>query len=507
MWFSADYTRQEDEEIASRGAISMKTAILKISKGTEKTRFEVYSAPVRGHTTGVQKWYMRANHPVEAARWTQAINKSMEWYRREADKSLGGRRSMESDKSALRPTKIRTSFQSGVSAMRELGTHSLRGEQVSLVDTAEDASIVGDISKDSLQAPDEEEGEEVANRHDSSAASEVTQNQPPHGSTFDLHGNSVAAQMDLTTQLLAGLPLPSDAPLRTQELREALKESFTTVQSMINEYLQMVKDREEWWRSQLQRERERQTIWEESLQTVVREGEALERELRARSRKRGSRFFDVGMQDAGFGTVRQRPLSSAATSSAVPSAHASTYFTAVETPPVSSTAVPSADAPQSPVLLTPTQRRISRLASPSPIGANEIEDLHDTDEEDEFFDAIESGNLPNLVISELLTSPTHSVIPPPLAINLEPFLGYKHLRTELPIEKDNRPSTSLWSVLKHSIGKDLTRISFPVFFNEPTSMLQRMVGVHLPFRHSANSLICRLKTWSFPNAVSVLAIR
>jgi hypothetical protein len=29
-------------------------------------------------------------------------------------------------------------------------------------------------------------------------------------------------------------------------------------------------------------------------------------------------------------------------------------------------------------------------------------------------------------------------------------------------------------VLKHSIGKDLTKISFPVFFNEPTSMLQRM---------------------------------
>ncbi|KAF7966171.1 hypothetical protein HWV62_39744, partial [Athelia sp. TMB] len=44
----------------------------------------------------------------------------------------------------------------------------------------------------------------------------------------------------------------------------------------------------------------------------------------------------------------------------------------------------------------------------------------------------------------------------------------------LPIGSDNRPSTSLWSVLKHSIGKDLTKISFPVFFNEPTSMLQRM---------------------------------
>jgi len=483
----------------------MKTAILKTGKGTEKTRFEVYSAPVRGHTTGVQKWYMRANHPVEAARWTQAISKSMEWYRREADKNLGGRRSMESDKSALRPTKIRTSFQSGMSAMRELGTHSLRGEQASLVDTTEDTPIVSDISKDSIQALDDEEDEEIANRHDSSTASEVTQSQPPHGSVFDLHGNSVAAQMDLTAQLLAGLPLPLDASLRTQELRVALKESFTTVQSMINEHIQMAKEREEWWRSQLQRERERQSIWEESLQTVVREGEALERELRARSRKRGSRFFNVGMQDAESAMVKQRPLSLAAMSSAVPSAQASTYFTAVETPPVSLTPVPTADAPPSPVLLTPTQRRRSRLVPPTPAGVNETEDMHDTDEEDEFFDAIESGNLPNLVVSELLTSPTHSATSLPLVINLDSFLGYKHLRTELPIEKDNRPSTSLWSVLKHSIGKDLTRISFPVFFNEPTSMLQRMVVVYIPLYRSVNSLVCRLKTWSFPNAVSALA--
>lgn len=455
----------------------MKTAVLKTGTGTEKTRFEVYSASVRGNTTGAQKWYMRANHPVEAARWTQAINKSMEWYRREADRSLVARRSTESDKSALRPTKIRTSFQSGMSAMRELGTHSLRGDQVSLVDTAEeDAPIAGDISKDSVQAHDEEEVEEVANRHDSSAASEMTQSLPPHGSTFDLHGNSIAAQMDLTAQLLAGLPLPSDTALRTQELREALKESFTTVQSMTNEYLQMAKEREEWWKSQLQRERERQTIWEESLQTVVREGEALEKELRARSRRRGSRFFDVGLQDAGPAIVRQRPLSLVGTSSAVPSTQASAYFTAVETPPISLTPVPAPDAPQSPVLLTPTQRRMSRFASPSSGAANEVEDLHDTDEEDEFFDAIESGNLPNLIVSELLTSPTHSATSLPLAINLEHFLGYKHLRTELPIGRDNRPSTSLWSVLKHSIGKDLTKISFPVFFNEPTSMLQRMVG-------------------------------
>ncbi len=32
---------------------------------------------------------------------------------------------------------------------------------------------------------------------------------------------------------------------------------------------------------------------------------------------------------------------------------------------------------------------------------------------------------------------------------------------------------SLWSILKDSIGKDLSKISMPVYFNEPLSMLQK----------------------------------
>jgi hypothetical protein len=35
-------------------------------------------------------------------------------------------------------------------------------------------------------------------------------------------------------------------------------------------------------------------------------------------------------------------------------------------------------------------------------------------------------------------------------------------------------SVLVWSILKSSVGKDLTKISFPVSFNECTSMLQRM---------------------------------
>lgn len=40
-----------------------------------------------------------------------------------------------------------------------------------------------------------------------------------------------------------------------------------------------------------------------------------------------------------------------------------------------------------------------------------------------------------------------------------------------PIEKEQR--VSLWSMIKDNIGKDLTRVCLPVYFNEPISSLQK----------------------------------
>ncbi|OWB63544.1 hypothetical protein B5S29_g4531 [[Candida] boidinii] len=54
------------------------------------------------------------------------------------------------------------------------------------------------------------------------------------------------------------------------------------------------------------------------------------------------------------------------------------------------------------------------------------------------------------------------------------FVGYEDpIRTTLG-KKDDRPSISLWAILKSLIGKDMTRITLPVSFNEPTSLLQRV---------------------------------
>uniref|UniRef100_A0A915PDX0 Oxysterol-binding protein n=1 Tax=Setaria digitata TaxID=48799 RepID=A0A915PDX0_9BILA len=47
-------------------------------------------------------------------------------------------------------------------------------------------------------------------------------------------------------------------------------------------------------------------------------------------------------------------------------------------------------------------------------------------------------------------------------------------RDTLPAPMISRSEISIWSVLKKCIGKDLTRISVPVVFNEPLSFLQRL---------------------------------
>ncbi len=48
-------------------------------------------------------------------------------------------------------------------------------------------------------------------------------------------------------------------------------------------------------------------------------------------------------------------------------------------------------------------------------------------------------------------------------------------RERLPTPKQHEKSVSLWSILKECVGKDLSRICLPVYFNEPLSVLQKTV--------------------------------
>lgn len=55
------------------------------------------------------------------------------------------------------------------------------------------------------------------------------------------------------------------------------------------------------------------------------------------------------------------------------------------------------------------------------------------------------------------------------------YNGYEDpIRVKLSKDEDDRPKISLWGILKSMVGKDMTKITLPVSFNECTSLLQRV---------------------------------
>jgi hypothetical protein len=48
-------------------------------------------------------------------------------------------------------------------------------------------------------------------------------------------------------------------------------------------------------------------------------------------------------------------------------------------------------------------------------------------------------------------------------------------RIKLAVPFNNKTKISFWNLIKDLVGKDLTKISIPVYLNEPASMLQRMM--------------------------------
>ena len=53
----------------------------------------------------------------------------------------------------------------------------------------------------------------------------------------------------------------------------------------------------------------------------------------------------------------------------------------------------------------------------------------------------------------------------------------KTSRTSLPVPQPDKVNLNLWSYLKQCIGKELTKITMPVHWNEPLSLLQVLTTV------------------------------
>jgi hypothetical protein len=127
-------------------------------------------------------------------------------------------------------------------------------------------------------------------------------------------------------------------------------------------------------------------------------------------------------------------------------------------------------------------QKVRRKATFADIAA----DISDSESEDdeEFFDAVGAGEVEVVEMPAAAPKETAQVDVP--ASSDDPF-EKKHMeiatawagyedgpRKRLAMDADDRPKISLWGILKSMIGKDMTKMTLPVSFNEPTSLLQRV---------------------------------
>ncbi|EME47898.1 hypothetical protein DOTSEDRAFT_69732 [Dothistroma septosporum NZE10] len=478
------YKQQDDAGSACRGAINMRIARLQMDP-KDKLHFEL-------HGKSSVKYDLKANHQVEAKRWFWALNNAIQWSKDEAkeeqkrEQQEASVRYEQLEKLRIReadvahssdslkpatamgldtpggPTPAGTTLADERSGYAPSHTDDGASQIGRFVDPTNTQNIDGDVDDDDEYGDD-------ASSHEM---------RPANKDAFSITAQSAKLQLDLLEQVSAALQSERaknpDMAIGHHTVDRALSSyemAVGNLKGLLMDLLRISRDHESYWQYRLEREQNIRRLWEDSMAKVAREQEDLENRIGESEDKR--RRTKRALKEALDGQL-----------SAAPSP------------------LPTAEPTQSKGMLEiPVEAtKMKRRATIAELTNNEVSD-DESEEEEEFFDAVDAGEVE--VLEAMPSPPTKSPeaeVTPIMApdkdgatdggigqsIEVErkqrevvisrSYKGYEDgLRKKLKIDADNRPKVSLWGVLKSMIGKDMTKMTLPVTFNEPTSLLYRAV--------------------------------
>ncbi|KAF2665641.1 hypothetical protein BT63DRAFT_405680 [Microthyrium microscopicum] len=465
------YKNQDDAGAACRGAINMRIARLNMDP-QDKLRLEI-------HGKSSVKYHLKANHQVEAKRWYWALNNAIQWAKDE-DKEEQKRQDQESE--TLKQARAEQDRRHGDSASLQSGrpkssfqrqTLAPPQQSVGALSTGPDDDDEGDASmfESSIAGPatrftsrtgadtyneDEDAGDDTSS-HDA---------QPVHKDALNITAQSLKLQLDLLAQVSSSLtaersrnPNLSFADPSATAAISAYESAVGNLKGLIGDFLRIANDRDAYWQYRLDREANIRRMWEESMAKVAQEQELLgaKMEQSEDKRKRTKRALRDALET--IQTEGSRPITPA--------------VEGTEPPLGGSKAITAMEGPSQ--LVSPLHRK-STVAEVS----QELSDDESADEE-EFFDAVDAGEVEVVEMSATVEQETEvpkavgSLRDNKLTEIQKSFAGYEDgIRKRLAMDADDRPKISLWGILKSMIGKDMTKMTLPVSFNEPTSLLQRV---------------------------------
>ncbi|CAN6608080.1 oxysterol-binding protein homolog 1 [Trichomonascus vanleenenianus] len=469
------YKRQDDTDRACRGSINMRKAVLHLDS-SEKLRFEITTP---GSST---KFHLKANHPVETNRWVWALTNAIQYAK---------------DKERLRQ---HGSTSSSAAALNRISSHA---SKKSVSDAAQFASrkVTRSLSGNSNLAPPRTGSgsisDEYSTGNDSTSAivvleshasltdndmAKVDESEDEYGVSDDedeaeevplrseqgVLEDTVKVEVRAIKDLLVTMRKQARGEMEVG--LNAFAKSIETVEQAMLEYTKQAETREAMYVRKLEHSENQQRLWAQNIRELEIEHERIQGQLhKAIQKKKEAAKL---LREA----TSYRNISPAG------------YAGAAEAFDVA---------------------KIDKVIEEVKAG---IEDEEESD--DEFFD-IENEEQPEekpqeeekrpVVAKGLTPVPTTAHVEPEEARETEKvpkeeketeemsgltteaqmakkelietqksFLGYEDPpRKRLKMDVDDRPKISLWGILKNLIGKDMTRMTLPVSFNECTNLLQR----------------------------------
>ncbi|KAJ9197504.1 hypothetical protein DTO164E3_5646 [Paecilomyces variotii] len=504
------YKHQDDAGSACRGAINMRIAKLHMDS-QDKTRFEILGK-------SSVKYHLKANHVVEAKRWFWSLNNAIQWAKDEAKEEERRRtRTAEAFRQAKmeqvdgQPSDCVTDTPSIASskanrkglAPSSLGVPTSNGSRLSTqpsrttMDSTtvdEDASIyapsydpsvtqnemnIRRMSSQVTTIPDDVDDDYV----DDASSRDI---QPVDKDAFNITAQSAKLQLELLASVSASLQNQKSENPQMLISDPAVEQALVTYQAavsslngLIQDLLKISRDRDAYWQYRLDKEEDTRKMWEESMARVAQEHEELQSRIGESEdkRRRTKKALREALGNASAAT--SRPVSRGRTEAQLPDVPETEHDTVDESlrQEVQEPAAVDGETVETAELL---EKPVPSKA-PTPV---QIPDLSDSeDEEDEFFDAVDAGEIEAEPLAESEVK-VEKPVPEGEGANLRvmkqaeispSFRGYEDpIREKLKMEADNRPKISLWGILKSMIGKDMTKMTLPVSFNEPTSLLQRV---------------------------------
>lgn len=436
----------------------MKIATLSMDP-QNKLRFEIIGkSSVRYH--------LQANHQVECKRWFWALNNAIQWSKDEAkdevkrqkeeEESLqhakdaflspstpqDGQRDDARSSISTRPRNLipATAIDAPQSSIQS-GSIAASGEEMSSVyehgtsgnDVAHPASktsvpvIEGDVD-------DEEEYGDDASSHEL---------RPVNRDAFAITAQSVRLQLDLLAQVSSSLQSERDRGSTISIQDPALVQALSTYDSavgnlrgLVGDLFRISKDRDAYWQYRLERELNMRRMWEDSMAKFAQEHEELQIAVDESEDKR--KKTKRALKDA---------LENLEMAQSGPATPAANFGEKIEVLLPTATAT----AQEATLLIDPPRRKSTFV---------DLSGLSDSDEEgdDEFFDAVGSGEV-EVVVGEPLPAYTPAadtsimtVVEKKDSVSTErerevaaSFRGYEDpIRSRLRLDADNRPKISLW---------------------------------------------------------------